>query len=69
MRVIVATLWSGPIVVRRLAAADAAPSLAELDQIATAMVARNDGIRPVVRVLERSGIGGGLGAPGSVPRG
>lgn len=69
MRTIIAQLWSGPIVVRRLAAGDPAPTVAELDAIATALIASNDGIRPVIRILERSGIpGGGLGVAGSVPR-
>jgi len=69
MRMIVAQLWSSPVIVRRLAAADPVPTVAELDAIATAMTASNDGIRPVVRLLEQAGIpGAGLGAAGSVPR-
>ncbi len=70
MRMIVALLWSSPVIVRRLAAADPVPTVAELDAIATAMTARNDGIRPVVRLMEEPTIPGrGLGVPGSVPRG
>ncbi len=57
------------MIVRRLGPDDVVPTVAELDAIATSMTGRNDGVRPVVRVLERSTIpGSGLGAAGSVPR-
>ncbi|MEJ7785573.1 MAG: hypothetical protein WKF96_12280 [Solirubrobacteraceae bacterium] len=45
------------------------PSLADLDAIATAMTASNDGVRPVVRVLEMATVPGrSRGKPGQVPR-
>jgi hypothetical protein len=50
------------------------PTQADLDAIATAWTASNDGVRPVVRVLEQATIGRSTGvgldadAAGSVPR-
>ena len=42
------------------------PTQADLDAIATAHIAANDGVRPVARVLEDSSLPGGrLGAAGS----
>lgn len=67
IRTVIAELWTGAVVVRRLGPDEPNPTVAELDAIATTMTPRNDGVRPVVRVLERSGIpGGGLGVAGSV---
>jgi len=66
---VVVTLWSGPQVVRRLGPDDSDPSAEELDAIATAMTAPNDGVRPVVRVVEVATVPRrSLGAAGSVPR-
>lgn len=53
-RTVVATLWRGPYIVARLAPGDPAPTQAELDEWATGLTATNDGVRPVVRVLEHS---------------
>lgn len=68
-RSVVVNLWTGARVVRRLSPADVAPTLAELDEIAVEWTAMNDGVRPVVRVLEDSSLpGSSLGRAGSVPR-
>lgn len=45
------------------------PTVADLDAIAVSHTSWNDGVRPVVRVLERSTLPGrSLGPAGSVPR-
>ena len=68
-REIVVTLWTGAVPVRPLAPDDPDPTQAELDELATAWTAHNDGIRPVVRVLEESANPGRrVGAAGTVPR-
>jgi len=74
-RQIVAQLWSGPMIVRRLGPDDPEPTQEELDEIATALIAANDCVRPVVRAIDVfaltttvRGAGGASGPPGSVPR-
>lgn len=72
-RSVVVTLWSGARIVQRLGPGDPDPTQAELDAIATEWLAANDGVRPVVRVLEKAptrrpfGIGPDLGPAGSPP--
>lgn len=51
-RVVVVELWTGTRAVRTLRSGESDPAQAELDAIATAHVAANDGVRPIVRVLE-----------------
>ncbi len=62
-------LWTGAKVVRRLGPGDPEPTPADLDAIAVAWTAWNDGVRPVARVLATTTVPGrSLGVPGSVPR-
>lgn len=73
IRTIIVELWTGAQIVQRLGSDADDPSQPELDAIATAMTASNDGVRPVVRVVEQfrlpraRGVGGVGGPAGSVP--
>lgn len=69
IRNVVVQLWTGGIVAARLSDDHADPTPAELDAIATAWTAANDGVRPVVRVLEASNLPsiGARGPAGSPP--
>ena len=51
--VIIAEMWTGAVVVKRVDPGLPPYAPAELDAIATAMTAQNDGIRPVVREVEQ----------------
>lgn len=66
-RVVVVQLWKGPLVVRTLSAAAPEPTVDELDAIAAEWTPANDGVRPSVRLLERTTIPGRSGAAGSIP--
>jgi hypothetical protein len=75
IRTVVVELWTGALVVQRLGPDDPDPTLAELDAIAVAHIAANDGVRPVVRVMEQMpslrsrGTRYDHGPAGAVPRG
>ncbi len=53
----VAELWFGPQVLDEFGPDDDDPTPADLDALATALVAANDGARPTVRVLEAIELG------------
>lgn len=59
-RAIVAQMWTGSRVIRRLTETDPDPSPEELDAIARDLLAKNskrqDGVLPRVRVLARRGV-------------
>jgi hypothetical protein len=56
IRNVVVQLWSGSVIAARLEHDDPDPTQADLDAIATAWIAANDGVRPSVRVLEQSNV-------------
>ena len=74
IRTVIVQLWTGPQIVKRLGSSDPNPTQAELDAIAVAWTAWNEGVRPVVRVVEQvrlpalRGVGGAAGPAGSVPQ-
>lgn len=51
-RSVVVTMWTGAREVARLGPDDSDPTAADLDAIAAAWLTWNDGVLPVVRVLE-----------------
>jgi hypothetical protein len=51
-RFIVVALWNRTVTVGEVKPDDPEPTQADLDAIATAWLPMNDGVRPVVRVLE-----------------
>lgn len=57
-RTVVAELWGGASVVRALSNADPDPTPHELGVIADSLTAENDGVRPVVRVLDQATLPG-----------
>ncbi len=70
IRNVIVELWTGARIAARLGSGDPDPTQADLDAIAVAWTASNDGVRPAVRVLQQSSLPGrSLGPAGSVPRG
>ncbi len=69
-RTVVVMLWTGSVIIDRLGPTDPEPELADLDAIATAWTAANDGVRPSVRILEEANLPNRARGPaGSAPGG
>jgi hypothetical protein len=66
-RLIVATTWSGPLILARLHEGEPDPTQAELDAMADEL-SPYGGVKPTVRVLERPPVAAPGGRPGSTPR-